>query len=88
MITRANPDPAVSGELNPSEALSVDQAIATFTRNPAEAMGLGKETGMLHPGMSADFIVLDRDLFAADPAQLHETTVLKTYFEGNLVYQV
>ncbi|TSI17019.1 amidohydrolase [Brevibacterium aurantiacum] len=87
LITRANPDPAVTGELNPGEALSVEQAISAFTRNPAHAMGLGEVTGMLRPGMSADFIVLDRNLFSADPAHLHETTVLTTYFEGRLVHQ-
>lgn len=87
LITRANPDPAVTGELNVTEALTVEQAITTFTSNPAQAMGLGEVTGMLRAGMSADFIILDRDLFSAYPAQLHETTVLKTYFEGKLVYE-
>ncbi|WP_231445504.1 amidohydrolase [Brevibacterium zhoupengii] len=87
LITRANPDPAVTGELNVTEALTVEQAITTFTSNPAQAMGLGEVTGMLRAGMSADFIILDRDLLSADPTQLHETTVLKTYFEGNLVYE-
>ena len=87
LITRANPDPTVAGQLNAREALTVEQAIATFTRNPAQAMGLSEETGMLRAGLSADFIVLDRDLFDSDPAQLHETTVLKTYFEGNLVHE-
>ncbi|SDS06360.1 hypothetical protein SAMN04489751_1139 [Brevibacterium sandarakinum] len=87
LITRANPAPEVPGQLNAGEALTVEQAVAAFTRNPAQAMGLGEKTGMLRPGLSADFIVLDRDLFAAEPAHLHETTVVKTYFEGNLVYE-
>ncbi|MGJ5726010.1 amidohydrolase [Brevibacterium sp. H602] len=87
LVTRANPDPTVPGQLNSDEALTIDQAIAAFTRNPAEAMGLGDETGMLRSGMSADFIVLDRDLFTVDPATIHETTVCRTYFEGRLVYE-
>lgn len=88
LMTRSSPDPAVTGALNAREALTVDQAIAAFTRNPAQAMGLGEVTGMLRPGLSADFIVLDRDVVAADPAGLHETAVLKTYFAGDLVYEV
>lgn len=88
LITRSNPNQKVSGALNPAEALTIEQAIAAFTRNPAQAMGLGEETGMLRAGLSADFIVLDRDLFASDPAQLHETTVLATYFEGQQIYTV
>ena len=50
-------------------------------------MGLGDVTGRLAPGLSADVIVLDRNLFTADPAHLHETAVLRTYFEGVLVHE-
>ncbi|MGO1181510.1 MAG: amidohydrolase [Micrococcaceae bacterium] len=87
LITRAHPDPAVAGWLNPDEALTIEQAIAAFTRHPAAAMGLGDVTGMLTPGLSADLIVLDRNLFTAEPAHLHETAVLRTYFEGVLVHE-
>lgn len=87
LVTRAHPDPAVAGQLNADEALTIDQAIAAFTRHPAAAMGLAEVTGTLRPGLSADLIVLDRNLVTADPAHLHETTVLRTYFEGALVHE-
>ncbi|CEA07336.1 N-substituted formamide deformylase precursor [Arthrobacter saudimassiliensis] len=86
MITRRNPDPAVEGELNAAQALDVRQAVAAFTRNPAAAMGLQDTVGMLRAGLSADFIVLDRNIFTIDPGQIHDTRVQQTYFEGRLVH--
>jgi predicted amidohydrolase YtcJ len=87
MVTRENPDPAVPGALNPGQALRLEEALAAFTCNPAEAMGLGEVTGRLRPGLSADFIVLDRDLFSVDVHEIHATRVLRTYIAGHLVYQ-
>ena len=86
LVTRANPDPSVSGELNPSQRLSLAEAIAAFTRNPAKAAGLGETTGLIRPGLSADFIVLDRNLFDIEPGQIHQTQVEETYFQGRKVY--
>jgi predicted amidohydrolase YtcJ len=86
MVTRQNPDPAVHGSLNPAQAITLEEAITAFTSSPAEAMGLGDVTGRLKPGYSADFIVLDRDLFGVDISQVHATRVLRTYFAGRLVH--
>lgn len=86
LVTRANPDPSVSGELNPSQRLSLPEAIATFTRNPAKAAGLGDVTGAIKPGLSADFIVLNQNLFHVEPGQIHQTQVDSTYFQGRKVY--
>ena len=87
LVTRRNPDPAVPGALNPAQAVTLEEAIAAFTTNPAEAMGLGAETGRLEPGYSADFIVLDRNLFEIDVDDIHRTQVLRTYFSGAVVYE-
>lgn len=87
MITRRNPDPAVVGALNAEQALDVRQAVAAFTRNPAAAMGLQECVGMLRSGLSADFIVLDRNIFSIDPGQIHAVQVQQTWFEGRLVHE-
>lgn len=86
MVTRRNPDSSVVGELNVGQAINVQQAVAAFTRNPAAAMGLADTAGMLRQGLSADFIILDRNIFTEDSATLHETKVLRTYFEGRIVH--
>jgi predicted amidohydrolase YtcJ len=85
MVTRQNPwndDPACFGD-----PISLEQALNVITRNGAVAMGLEKTTGSLEVGKSADLIVIDRDLFA-EPARnyIHQTQVLLTFVEGQLVY--
>ena len=77
---------SVVGTLNSAQALDVRQAVAAFTRNPAKAMGLEDRTGMLRAGLSADFIVLDRNIFTVDPGEIHAVQVQETWFEGQLVH--
>jgi len=85
LVTRQNPwndDPACFGE-----PISLEQAIRVATLNGAYAMGLEKLTGSLEVGKSADFIVLDRNLFE-QPARnyIHRTEVQLTFVEGRPVY--
>jgi predicted amidohydrolase YtcJ len=87
LVTRANPDPAVPGELNGAQRLSLPQAIAAFTINPVKAMGLGDTTGAIRTGLSADFVVLDQNLFEIEPGRIHQTQVEATYFQGAQVYE-
>jgi len=56
------------------------------TVNAAWAAGLAKETGRLSPGMSADFIIPDRDLFTIPVEEIHATQVGETWFSGRLVH--
>jgi len=86
MVTRRSPDPAFPGALGAGQALSLDAAIAAHTVNAAKAAGLSQVTGRLSPGMSADFIVLDQDLFAVPVDQIHATRVRQTWFGGRLVH--
>lgn len=85
LVTRQNPwndDPACFGE-----PISLEQAIRVATLNGAYAMGLENLTGSLEAGKSADFIVLDRNLFE-QPARnyIHRTEVQLTFVEGRPVY--
>jgi len=86
LVTRANPDPEVPGEQNSAQALSLPQAIAAFTRNPAAAMGLGETAGVIKGGSSADFIVLNHNLFDVPTNAIHKTEVMQTFFQGQSVY--
>jgi hypothetical protein len=86
MITRRNPDPAFPGTLAADQALDLPTALAAHTTHPARAMGLHHETGRLEPGLSADFVVLDRNLFGGNVEQIHETQVRQTWFAGRLVH--
>jgi predicted amidohydrolase YtcJ len=55
--------------------------------NAAWTAGLAKVTGRLSPGMSADFIILDRDLFTIPVDEIHATQVRETWFSGCLVHE-
>ncbi|MEU4770035.1 amidohydrolase [Actinosynnema sp. NPDC023794] len=87
LVTRANPDRAVPGELNPGQRLALPDAIAAFTRNSAKAMGLGEVIGTIRPGFSADFVVLNHNLFDIAPDRIHTTQVERTFFQGKAVYE-
>lgn len=86
LLTRRDPSGKLEGVHGPQEAITLDQALPLMTCNAADGMGLGDRTGRLAPGLSADFIVLDRDLYAVAPKEIAGTKVLKTVFEGREVY--
>lgn len=87
MLTRRNPELPELGVHGPDQRISLDTAIRLFTINPAIAMGISSDTGSLTVGKSADFIVLDRDIFGIEPEAIAETVVSATYFEGRLVHE-
>lgn len=70
--------------LNPSEAIFTEQAVDAFTLGAAYANGLDGITGSIEPGKSADFVLLDRNIFEGAPS---EAKVLETWFQGECVYQ-
>jgi predicted amidohydrolase YtcJ len=86
MVTRRGVDPAFPGTLAGHQSLSLGAAIAAHTVNAARAAGLGQVTGRLSPGMSADFIITDRDLFTVPIEEIHATQVRQTWFGGRLVH--
>ena len=70
----------------PSAAVDLETALEIFTLNGAISMGIDDKTGTLTKGKSADFIVLERDLFEIPTADIHKTKVISTIFRGAEVY--
>ena len=87
MITRQDPSGVMPGALWPEQAVELATTIEMYTINGAEALRLKDVTGSIEVNKSADFIVLDRNLFEIDPEDISETQVLETVFEGKTVYQ-
>lgn len=71
----------------PNERATLPELIAAYTINGAYANHLEKSTGSLETGKAADFIILDRNLFAVAPHDIGKTRVLRTFLDGQQVYR-
>ncbi|MFA7279439.1 MAG: amidohydrolase [Sterolibacterium sp.] len=71
----------------PEEAITVQEAIRTYTINGAYQDGLEKIKGSIEVGKVADLCVIDRDILSVDPHQIRNIKVLKTIVNGKVVYE-
>ncbi|GAB2555177.1 amidohydrolase [Leucobacter ruminantium] len=78
-------DPSLEPNV-PAFALPLLEAVEHATRDAAWACRAEHEYGRIAAGLLADFVVLDRDIFAADPEELLETTIVRTVVGGRTVY--
>ncbi|MFJ4264330.1 amidohydrolase [Paenarthrobacter nicotinovorans] len=86
--TRASALDSSAGTNRPDFALPLTESIEHATRDSAWTCGAEHELGRLAAGLYADFVVLDRDVLAAeDPAELLETEVVRTVVGGRTVFQ-
>lgn len=78
---------AASGRRNdgPGQPVDRETALEMWTRKSAAILGWSG-IGSLRPGHHADWIVVDRDPLAADPAELADTQVLRTVVGGEIVH--
>ncbi len=68
-------------------ALTPEQALRGMTIWAAKANFEEKEKGSIEIGKFADFIVLENDIMKATPEQILKNKVLKTYVNGEKVYE-
>lgn len=81
--------PALQGLLqHGAESVDLATGIEMLTLSGARAVGAEDKAGSISPGKSADFIILDRDLFAIPVDEISETRVLTTIFEGRILHDV
>ncbi len=87
-ITRCIPGETDPNEiLGPDERISLEDMIAGYTINGAYANFVENETGSIEVGKKADMVVLDRNLFDIPEAEIADTNVLMTVFEGKSIYR-
>ena len=84
--TRMNPWGEAPGTLGAQSAISLEEALEAATLAGAYGLYMEEEFGSLEAGKRATFIVLNHDVFEIPPADLSETEVLQTYFNGRLVH--
>ena len=68
-------------------ALSREEALRAMTIWAAKGSFEEKEKGSIEPGKFADFVILDQDIMKVDPSALFNTKVLKTYLNGEKVFE-
>ena len=71
----------------PDEKLTVEEALSMYTVNPALTSGAIGWRGTLEPGKTADFAVIDRDIFACDEEDIKNIKVIRTVVEGRVMYE-
>lgn len=75
-----------AGGWMPEQRVSFEAALDGFTRQAAYAGFAEKRFGSLIPGQRADFLLIDRDISSARPADIRQTQVLETWIGGKRVY--
>jgi predicted amidohydrolase YtcJ len=87
-VTRRTPGlPA----LGPDQRITLPEVIEAYTISGARQLNIAADAGSLEVGKSADFIVLDKDIFAlaerGHADDIAKTRVLQTWFQGKQVYK-
>ncbi|MEU9996229.1 amidohydrolase [Streptomyces sp. NPDC048370] len=84
-VNRKEPGTTDERVFLPEQRLDLTTAVAAYTAGSAHVNG-HDETGTLRPGMLADLVVLDRDIFTAPAEEIAEARVDSTYVGGARVY--
>ncbi len=85
-VTRQDLSGYPAGGWYPQERLTVEQAVAGFTRDAAYASYEENLKGTITPGKLADLVVLDRNIFALPPEEIRDASVVMTVNGGEIVY--
>lgn len=71
----------------PSQALTLAETLLAYTQRAAWAEFQEHAKGQLTPGLLADLVVLDADLFACAGAKLAQVRPVLTVCDGRIVYE-
>ena len=85
-VTRRDPDAPAGPPWLPNEVVTLDRILAAYTIEGARADFQERETGSISVGKAADLLVLDRDLTAVPPADIHRARAVLTMLEGKAVF--
>jgi predicted amidohydrolase YtcJ len=79
--------PGGGGEaLGAQERITLKQAFDAYTINSARQQYVAYKRGSLELGKEADLVVVDRNIFEVPITTVHDTKVLITMIDGQVVY--
>ena len=79
-------EPECESPFLPGQAVSLDDALSAFTSGVDWVNHEEHLVGTLRPGLRADLIVLDQDLFAVPATAIGDTSVVMTVSSGQVVF--
>jgi len=85
-VTRRTLDGENPGGWSPEQRITVEQALAAYTRNAAYASFEEDLKGALEVGKLADLVVIDRDLTRIPPEEIAEARVRATIVGGRMLH--
>ena len=71
----------------PNQAQTLAETIASYTQVGAYAEFQEHVKGQIRPGMLADFVLLDCDLFEVDSSEIRHVRPVMTICDGNVVFE-
>ena len=71
----------------PQERISLEDAIKAATLNSAYVNHFDGITGSIVLNKFADLVILDRNLFEIEPAEISDAKVMKTLYNGAVIFQ-
>jgi predicted amidohydrolase YtcJ len=86
-VTRRTLDGKNPGGWVPEQKVTVEEAVRAYTTGSAYAEFTDHVKGSLAPGRLADLVILSRDIFRIDPAEIEKTRVRLTMVDGRVVYE-
>jgi predicted amidohydrolase YtcJ len=86
-VTRKGPDGKPERGWYPDERISVEEAVRSYTWNPAALFGEEANLGSIEIGKIADIVILADDIFSMQKEKIRKTRVTGTIMEGEFVYR-
>ncbi len=86
-VTRRTLDGKNPGGWVPQQKITVGEALRAYTAGNAYATFDERKWGVLAPGLDADVVVIDRNLFTMPPDSLDRARVAVTVVGGRVVYE-
>ena len=86
-VTRRTTDGKNPDGWIPEQKLTVEETVRAYTVGSAFAEFTEKSKGTLTPGKLADLVMLDKDIFKIDPAEILNTRVMLTIVDGRVVFE-